>query len=97
MKYDGPLAFQGGISNMQSFARDIRDYMEQNFEKESWVERVKIEGRGQGSRLMIITFPDSGLITAQHVRMHDDIEEERLKKELLNLYEKHHYRQVSLS
>lgn len=86
--YQGPSAYQGGTSNMKSFANDLHDYMERNFDEESSIERVKIEGRGPDSRLIKITFPIDGEITTQHVELHCDTEEERLKRELLDLYEK---------
>ena len=92
MYYEWPSVYLGGISNIRSFANGLRDYMKRNFHEESYVERIKIEGRGPGSRLIKITFPNSGDILAQHVELHCDTEEERLKKELLGLYEKAGFR-----
>jgi len=92
MNYHGSPAHQGWIDNMRSLGENLRAYMEQNFDEESSVERVKIEGRGPGSRSIRITFPDSGRITTQHVELHDNTEEEKLRRELMGLYEKAGFR-----
>lgn len=94
MNYEGPSAYQGGIDNMRSFAKDLYDYMKRNFDEKSSIREVKIEGRGPGSRLIRITFPHSGSITTQRIELHDDIEKERLKRELLGLYKKTKFKQV---
>ncbi len=94
MVYDGPSAYQGGIGNMQFLAEGLRGYMKRNFDEQSSVERVKIEGRGPlGSRSIRITFPSSGSITTQLIELHHDADEEKLKRELVNLYEKAGFRQ----
>ena len=49
MNYNGASFYNGGIDNMKSLAKGLRDYMERNFDEESAVERVKIEGKGPGS------------------------------------------------
>ncbi len=92
MDYEGPSVYQGGISSMRSFANNLHDYMKRNFDEEIAIERIKIEGRGPASRLIRITFPESGGITKQRIELHDDTEEERLRKELLDLYEKAGFR-----
>lgn len=91
MHYKGPSVYNGGISNMKSLANGLHDYMRKNFHEESSIEGVKIEGRGPDSRLIKITFPTGG-ITSQRVELHCDTEEERLKRELLDLYEKAGFR-----
>lgn len=90
--YEGPSAYNGGTSNVRSYANGLRDYMKRNFDEESSVERVKIEGRGPGSRSIRITFTNSGSITTQRIELHDDTEEERLRKELLDLCERTGFR-----
>lgn len=86
VNYEGPSAYQGGAGNMAKFASDLKSYMGRNTDEEEAIEKVKIEGRGPGSRLVRITFPCSGFITTQHVEIHDDHEEARLQKELILLY-----------
>ena len=94
MDYDRSSAYQEGVSNIQSFANGLRDYMKRNFDEESSVKGVKIEGRDPGSRYIKITFPNLGSITTQCVELHDEmiLKEEKLRRELVDLYEKTGFR-----
>ena len=92
VRYEGLSVLEGGVANMKSFAISLHNYIKRNFDEESHIERVKIEGRGPGQRYIKITFPDFGEITTQNVELHDITEEERLRKELVGLYEKTGFR-----
>ena len=94
MIYDGPSVLIGGVNIMARFAPELHKYMEQNFEEHIPIERVKIEGRGPGSRLVKITFPDGGDITRSRIEVHDDFEEVRLVQEIQSLYEKFGFSKV---
>ncbi len=88
--YQGPSDIEGGYKTMRSFYKDLRAYIGKNFEREVAVEKKKIEGIGPGSRSLLITFPNSE-ITHQSIRLHDDVDETRLKEDLVEVYNRNSF------